>query len=749
MKKRILAVLLGVVLVLSSVAAVYAAPATKATEPYEQTIVSGKGDDQVTFKFVEKASNDRFVLAIDEASTFISVTDKTTGQTWYSNPPISVNTDPYVQGMAKTDIRSVLHVSYTNASLKVKETNSYSGSVMKEAFEIKDVKDGVRVDYTFSEVKITIPVQYTLTDDGMKAEILYSELKEESTNVINTIDFLTYFGAAGEKDNGYMVVPDGSGAIIEFNNSKNVDSMMYKKPFYGTDHSQTTESAIDSSRSEKINLPVYGMVKNGYGFLAEVVSGAETAYLKAATSGNRLIGGYNVVYTSADYRVTYELPLMGQVSSETSNARYNAEDATSLSSYAVQYHFSDSKNTDYITLATKYREILTERGWLKKGEITETFYAEIYGAVSKKKSFVGILYNARETLTSFEQAQAILKDLTDGGVNDISVQYVNFTNDFFSKDIEIKLDPSGSLGGKKALAALLDYANGASIDVAAAADYVTIKTGGNGYSTFDDVADAINISPIKVFPVSLNGNTFDQSKRPYYLVDPQKYADAIASLTAASKKHGYKAMYFDDEAVQLYSDLAPGGFQAERTSAEQAAKFAELANAGIKLTMSNPNAYLFASADDMVNIPVCSSKEILFDEDIPFLQAVLRGMKNFGGESMNITDVSDESFLRHLEYGTNIRYSLIDATSEALLNTDHTFLYSATYSNFKDQIKTRFATVKKFGEAVGDATMTAHSREDGVAITTYSNGVKVIVNYTDKAVTVDGQTVEAMGYAFV
>lgn len=749
MKKRMLAVLLGVVLVLSSVCAVYAAPTGQTAEPYEKTIVSGEGDDQVTFTFKEMASNDRFVLAIDEVSTYISLTDKTTGQTWYSNPPIAVSTDPYVEGIAKTDIRSILHLSYTNSSLKVKETNSYSGSVMKESYEIKKVDDGVRVDYNFEEVKVIIPVQYTLTEDGMKAEILYSEMKEESTNVINTIDFLTYFGAAGEKDEGYMIVPDGSGAIIEFNNDKNVDSMMYKKPIYGADQAITTETDIVSSRSENITLPVYGMVKNGYGFLAEVVSGAETAYLEAATSGNRLIGAYNVIYTSADYRVTYELPLNGQVGSETSNARYNAEDAVTLDSYAVQFHFSDTNQTTYTSLASTYREILTERGWLKKGEITDTFYTEFYGAVSKKKSFIGILYTARETLTSFEEAQAILQDLQDGGVDNISVQYVNFSNDFFTNDIEIELSPSGSLGGKKGLTSLLSYAEENGIGVSAAADFMTIKTGGNGYNTFWDVADAINISPIEVFPVSLNGNTFNTSKRPYKLIDPQKYAKGISSLTKAIEKFGYTSLYFDDEAVQLYSDLAPGGFQADRTSVEQVKQFAALGEAGASITMSNPNAYLFAVADELVNIPVCSSKEILFDGDIPFLQTVLRGMMNFGGESMNITDVSDEAFLRHLEYGTNIRYALINATSESLLNTDHTFLYSATYDNFKDQIKERYTVVKEYSEAVGDATIEAHSRENGVAITTYSNGTKVYVNYNDEAVTIDGQTVDGMSYAIV
>ena len=298
MNKRLLAIVLCVVLAMSSVLAVSAAPAAKADQKaYEKTIVAGEGDNEVTFVFKEVAKNDRFVLAFDEASTFISLTDNKTGQTWYSNPPISVNEDPYVEGMAKTDIRSVLRIAYTNSSMKTKDANSYAGSVMRGAFEYKMLDNGLRVDYTFEEANIVIPVQYTLLDDGMKAEVIFSEIKENGSNTLNTLDFLMYFGASGEKDKGYFVVPDGSGALINFNNEKNVDSMKYNKPFYGIDNAETTEADIESSRSEKITLPVFGVVKNGYGFLAEVVSGAETANLKAAMSGNRLVGAYNVIYT--------------------------------------------------------------------------------------------------------------------------------------------------------------------------------------------------------------------------------------------------------------------------------------------------------------------------------------------------------------------------------------------------------------------------------------------------------------------
>lgn len=48
------------------------------------------------------------------------------------------------------------------------------------------------------------------------------------------IDLLEYFGAAGPEEEGYMFVPDGSGALIMFNNGK-VNAPAYIGYVYGED----------------------------------------------------------------------------------------------------------------------------------------------------------------------------------------------------------------------------------------------------------------------------------------------------------------------------------------------------------------------------------------------------------------------------------------------------------------------------------------------------------------------------------
>ncbi len=952
MKKRIFALVLSCLLVATSAFGAFADNEQGSIDTQMSYYNSDIDDTAAEYKFEKIASNERFDMYCDEAAAVIGIEDHATGQVWFSAPPIDAKT---LGGEAISSVKSMLYVAFTNPAMVQK----FVYSSMKDEVNCKATKlsNGIRFDYDFHKYKFSIPVSFVLTKDGVEASILVSEIDEYGDNKINTIDFMKYFGASAEGTDGYLVVPDGSGALVNFDNGKNMTALEYSKPFYGDDAAELTTRAVNTSREEKITLPVGGLVRgemtynddgvlvglydanvlaneqielaedavkeadkavdkaldaveeriekeeelaklmldssakpedvaeaqtalneaiateqaecanaltlangalgtaneakaaadkavaageavpeeyleradaatkkilrsandvveeaeelaaiaadpvaevtgdkpsqtpteetgeetgeeggegasatNGneteepekkatYGFLFEVTSGAENATLEANVSGNKLVGGFNCIYTNLVYRTSYKVPLKGQ--SSDSDVLYNANDPISTETYTVAYRFTKSDETDYVTLAQLYRDVLMERGWLTEDGVTERFYLEFFGAVNKKKSFAGLIYTARETLTTFNEAKAIMQELQkEGRVSNLQVLYSNFSDDYFEGDMEIALDPSDTLGGIDDLKSLIEYAKTINTDIAVSADFQSFHSGGNGVSSFWDVADVINVSPIKVYPFALNTNTMDTTDKPYYLLDASKYSEPVDTLRGTANEKGYTAMYFDKDAVQVYSDLAPDGYQAERTSVAQREQFARLQAAGIEMTMSNPNAYLFQYADYLVDVPVCSSKEVLFDEDIPFLQAVLRGSKNFAGESMNINDVSDESFLRHLEYGTDMKYSLINAETEVLLKTDMTHLYSATYDTFKDQIIERYAAFVEFGTKVGDAGIIAHERMNNgdVAITTYGevdaegNETKVAtvyVNYGEEAVTIGDVTVEAMGYAIV
>ena len=181
MKKRLFALMMSVLLILTSATVAFAVEtadeAAPAADSFQITIPQ-EDDDPVVYDFKKIAENDRMTLTMDEESTFICVIDKTTGQKWYSNPPVANGSDPYAAGIAITDMRSVVGLTYTNQEKQVKVTNNAVGSVNKDAYEVKMIDGGVHILYDFTEAKIKIPVQYTLTEDGLKAEIPYKEIRE-------------------------------------------------------------------------------------------------------------------------------------------------------------------------------------------------------------------------------------------------------------------------------------------------------------------------------------------------------------------------------------------------------------------------------------------------------------------------------------------------------------------------------------------------------------------------------------------
>ena len=88
---------------------------------------------------------------------------------------------------------------------------------------------------------------YSVKNGRFTVCVKTKEIKETGTNRILKISVLPYFGAASANDSGYMIVPDGSGAIINFNNGK-YNAAPYSKRFYGGDGS------IQSKVSEPLKI---------------------------------------------------------------------------------------------------------------------------------------------------------------------------------------------------------------------------------------------------------------------------------------------------------------------------------------------------------------------------------------------------------------------------------------------------------------------------------------------------------------
>lgn len=84
--------------------------------------------------------------------------------------------------------------------------NSYDGSVKESAYEVRQIKDGLKITYDFSaeSMQFRIPVQVTLGEEYAQAEILYDEIEEYGAARITNIDLFPSFGAGKVGEDGYL-----------------------------------------------------------------------------------------------------------------------------------------------------------------------------------------------------------------------------------------------------------------------------------------------------------------------------------------------------------------------------------------------------------------------------------------------------------------------------------------------------------------------------------------------------------------
>jgi hypothetical protein len=215
----------------------------------------------------------------------------------------------------------------------------------------------------------TVPVEYKLQGDQLIARVPTSEVLYPKAFPLTNITLLPYFGAADTNDQGYMLVPDGSGSLIQLNNGKERYDA-YIQPVYGDDGGTWNGEIDDDSTIEPIRLPVYGLKKNDSAFLAIIDQGAAVSSINAEVS--KLKSSYNSVFPSFEL-ISQERINLSAVTSDASTKSKEIpvfQQRPVHSDFSVRYAFLTEEAADYVGMATYYREYLqAEKVLTKQGVI--------------------------------------------------------------------------------------------------------------------------------------------------------------------------------------------------------------------------------------------------------------------------------------------------------------------------------------------------------------------------------------------
>ena len=118
-----------------------------------------------------------------------------------------------------------------NGASQLRKLNQYFESIgfTMEDYVVEMMGSGVEGAVPTS---FEIPLEYRLNNDAVDVSIPMDHVVENGDGRLYRIQLLRYFGTAGTEENGYMLVPNGSGSLINFNNGKPT-AAWYAEYIYG------------------------------------------------------------------------------------------------------------------------------------------------------------------------------------------------------------------------------------------------------------------------------------------------------------------------------------------------------------------------------------------------------------------------------------------------------------------------------------------------------------------------------------
>lgn len=686
--------------------------------------------------------NDRFILYVNPSTGEFNVTDKRNGMVWWSTPP-AADEDPRANGRNKMELKSNMLFRYADpATGEIDLTNTFVGSVSNGTVTVSKTEDAVQIAYKMNAYRLYVPLVLTLNEDGFTCSVDTSSIVEGGAYRIYRLSLLPYFGAAGQDDMGYMFVPDGSGAIISFNNQK-YNYAQYRQTVYGFDNN--FDMVQKKGVTQSIRMPVFGIKKAGGGCLGIITEGSGIAEIEATVSGRNT--SYNNVYSSFNLRYI-DVYYLGQ-SLGGSIKPINIFDKKDfrIKRVAVKYVLLSGEDSGYVGMAKAYRKYLAETfGMSKLPSMSPELHIEIIGCIRKTEHILGIPFTVTRVLTDFDKTREILSTLKAEGVDGIALKYTNWEKNAVKGMLTDNASVVGSLGGKKGLVRLSKYAKSEGIPFYLDADFTTVSKFKASFPKSRNAVLNLSKKTVNLYQYSIVNFYKDQLKPPVQLLSPSSAVNAFNKFCNNFEKLGVDGLSLGKTADMLYSDFRDDSFSRD-TSAACMAEIARKASEKYSVMLNGGNAYSLPYADRVVGAPGTSSDFDVIDMSVPFYQITLYGYIKTSSSPVNLSSNPRRELLRAIEYLSSLHYCWIGSDMRELINTDYSYLYSADYRTWLEQASEYYKELANVWSKTEGSDIKSHENlADGIYKVTWENGLEIILNYNSKEVEVEGHHIPKENY---
>ncbi len=289
-------------------------------------------------------------------------------------------------------------------------------------------------------------LEYTFNQDGSLSVRLPSSsiVFDQAVYNLKSISSLKFFGCGDLGTDGYVFLPDGSGAIAEFGDfydpSKSMRPILEDNlSIYGSDYCY---SKISGAHREHVSMPVYGLVSEttaspytygltgketvDTGYFAIIESGASLASLQMYFGGTQY--KYGTVYSLFSPYPSDEFDISDTISVGGSGKYTIVSESKFTGSYITRYvmlsdpevavmaNVEEFYPATYVGMATYYRHYLIDRGELTALENVSDdlpLYIEALGSMEIIKKILTFPVSVSIPLTTFSDVVAMYDQLAD------------------------------------------------------------------------------------------------------------------------------------------------------------------------------------------------------------------------------------------------------------------------------------------------------------------------------------------------
>lgn len=596
-----------------------------------------------------------------------------------------------------------------------------SGLNAKVTFVKKN--DGFDAKINCRKIAVSFTLEVRLNDNKLKVRVPFesiSETKPDET-VLEYLVVYPYFDSSHNTVDGEILIPDGSGALIDL--SERTSAMKaYSARVFDGDYGIAAPT-VTPNKPEIASAPMYAFMYRDGGTLVTADSGAEYCKINALVSGMEETW-YNRAFFNWIYREEFTKYYDSGDAEAKVNGNVTCQDSPNAFTLEQTMTLIDG-DCDIADVADEYRKTLDFKSDAVK-ENAAGLRLEFLMAENKR----GMFGDEVVTMTTTDFISGVADEVTTYCKN-LSVSALGYSRGGLNKSYPNHFPLDWGPGGKGDYGKLSTKLKNSGADFAFVTDYARSYVD----ASVNEKLLALNMSnQFITISDSMAGST-----AKYRLLNP---ADGMARLNDDLKLIKELGANIDYSSIgsMLYS-----GYETRNYNRAEAAKIygEAVRNAGVKANVVKPNSYMWGVCDGYLDAPIAASGFMIESESVPFIQMVLSGKIPFYSRAVNLNYTGREFVLRLIDYNVYPSFLLTQKDAIELYGTNSSGIFTSSYGVWKDDIKKIYSEVDGVLSAVVGERMTKRYRTaEGAYVTEYSNGKCVAVNYSSSPITFGGKVVE-------